>query len=97
VNIVWTRRASDDVERLKAFLMPVAPEAAERAALKLIEAPDRLRDFPRIGVRLENYAPREVRHIFVDYYELRYEIVDMTIYIVRLWYSREDRRIDTHD
>ncbi|MHA3790503.1 hypothetical protein [Sphingomonas sp. YL-JM2C] len=34
-------------------------------------APDRLLDYPRIGEKLEAYAPREVRRIIVGNYELR--------------------------
>jgi hypothetical protein len=32
-----------------------------------------------------------VRRILVGHYEMRYEIVDSTIYLLRLWHTREDR------
>lgn len=53
-------------------------------------APDSLLDYPRIGEKLEAYAPREVRRIIVGNYELRYEIADATIFILRLWHCREN-------
>ena len=71
--------------------MPVAPEAAARVVQKLSRAPDRLVDYPRIGEKLEAYAPREVRRILVGNYELRYEIAGGAIFILRLWHCREDR------
>ncbi|EJZ18902.1 hypothetical protein RCCGEPOP_23112 [Rhizobium sp. Pop5] len=40
-------------------------------------------------VRLEEFDPREVRRILAGRYELRYEIQQSTIYVLRLW--REDR------
>jgi plasmid stabilization system protein ParE len=46
---------------------------------------------PRIGERLEEFEPRDVRRILVGHYEMRYEIVDSTIYLLRLWHTREDR------
>lgn len=46
---------------------------------------------PRIGERLEEFAPREVRRILVGKYEIRYEIQDSMIYLLRLWHTREDR------
>ena len=46
---------------------------------------------PRIGERLEEFEPREVRRIFVGHYEIRYEIQDSTVYILRLWHTREQR------
>ncbi|MGP5470243.1 type II toxin-antitoxin system RelE/ParE family toxin, partial [Pseudomonas helleri] len=46
---------------------------------------------PRIGERLEEFDPRDVRRIQIGHYEMRYEIVDSTIYLLRLWHTREDR------
>jgi hypothetical protein len=40
---------------------------------------------------LEEFEPREVRRILVGKYEMRYEIQESTIYILRLWHTREDR------
>ncbi|GAA0326322.1 type II toxin-antitoxin system RelE/ParE family toxin [Sphingomonas oligophenolica] len=92
MKIVWTRRASADLVRLHAFLEPAAPDAAARLVRQLARAPDRLIEYPRIGEKLEAYEPREVRRIIVGHYELRYEIADAAIFILRLWHRREDRR-----
>ena len=50
-----------------------------------------LRGNPRLDPRLEGFAPREVRRLFVGDYELRYEIQGEAIIVVRLWHTREDR------
>lgn len=91
MNVIWTDPASLDVERLKDHLQPVDPDAAARLALRLVTAPDRLLDFPRIGQQLDGYLPREVRRIIVGNYELRYEIRDDTIFVLRVWHGRENR------
>jgi plasmid stabilization system protein ParE len=91
MTIRWTAHASADLVRLHAFLHPVAREAAARIVQQLAHAPDRLADFPRIGEKLEAYEPREVRRIRIGNYELRYEIASATIFILRIWHSREDR------
>ncbi len=57
----------------------------------LTSAPVRLLEQPRIGERLEEFDPREVRRILVGHYEIRYEIRQSTIYVLRLWHTREDR------
>ena len=57
----------------------------------LAAAPSGLPAKPRIGERLEEFDPREVRRILVGHYELRYEIQDQVIYILRIWHTREDR------
>jgi len=91
MKIQWTSRASSDLARLHEHLSPIAPEAAARVVQRLAHAPDRLLDYPRIGEKLEAYGPREIRRIIVGNYEMRYEIVPGTIYILRLWHCRENR------
>ena len=87
----WTRKAHADLVRLHAFLVPVNPPAAARVVQALAAAPARLLEHPRLGERLDEFSPREVRRILVGQYELRYEIQAATIYALRLWHTREDR------
>lgn len=84
MKLEWTGRALTDLARMHAFLEPVAPEAAARIIQELVRAAERLIAYPRIGEKLDLYAPREVRRIIVGRYEMRYEIVDATIMILRL-------------
>lgn len=97
MNIRWTRNASSDLVRLFEHLSLVAPQAAARIVRQLAHAPDRLRDYPRIGEKLEAYEPREVRRIVVGDYELRYEIAAGTIFVLRLWHGRENRDLAADD
>ena len=87
----WTSKALSDLVRLHEFLAPVDPQAAARTVQSLTAALTRLPNHPRIGEKLEQYEPREVRRIIVGHYEVRYEIASATIYILRLWHTREDR------
>jgi plasmid stabilization system protein ParE len=79
------------------YVRPVAPAGAARVVQQLARAPDRLLDYPRIGEKLTAYEPREVRRILVGDYELRYEIADATIFILRLWHARENRTFGPED
>ncbi|WP_417487339.1 type II toxin-antitoxin system RelE/ParE family toxin [Maricaulis sp.] len=91
MKIEWTARASGDLARLYDFLEPVAPDTAVRVVQEIARAPNRLLNHPRIGEKLDVYEPREVRRIIIGHYEMRYEIAAGTIFILRLWHSREDR------
>lgn len=91
MKIQWTSKASADLVRLHAFLEPIAPDVAARIVQQHARAPDRLLEFPRIGERLDAFAAREVRRIFVGNYEMRYEIAQGAVIVLRLWHSREDR------
>ena len=91
MDLKWTSKALSDLARLFDFLAPVNKPAAARAVQALTAAPLRLLEQPRIGQRLDEFAPREVRRILVGHYEVRYEIDHTTVYILRLWHTREDR------
>jgi plasmid stabilization system protein ParE len=91
MELKWTRKAVDDIERLYEFLAVVNKPAASRVIQALTAAPVKLMEQPRLGEKLEEFEPREVRHIFVSKYEMRYEIQDSTIYVLRLWLTKEDR------
>lgn len=91
MDLKWTDKALSDLVRLHAFLVPVNRGAAADVVRSLTAAPSRLLVHPRLGERLEEFEPREVRRIVVGNYELRYEIRASVIYILRLWHTREDR------
>jgi hypothetical protein len=46
---------------------------------------------PRIGERLDEFQPREVRRILIGNYEMRYEIRGSIIHLLRIWHTREQR------
>jgi plasmid stabilization system protein ParE len=91
MDLKWTSKALSDLARLYEFLAPVNKSAAARTVQALTAAPTILLTNPRIGDSLEEFKPREVRRILVGHYEMRYEIQDSTIYVLRLWHTREDR------
>jgi plasmid stabilization system protein ParE len=91
MKIRWTGKALSDLVRLYEFLAPVNREAALRTVQSLTAAPMRLAVHPRMGEKLEEFEPREVRRILVGNYEMRYEVSEEAIFIVRLWHTREQR------
>lgn len=91
MELKWTSKALSDLARLHEFLAPVDKRAAARTVQMLTTAPTKLLTNPRIGERDEEFDPREVRRILVGHYEMRYEIQQSTIYMLRLWHTREER------
>lgn len=91
MELKWAGKALSDLVRLHEFLAPVNKPAAARAVQALTKAPAILLSNPRLGEQLFQFAPREVRRILVGEYEIRYEIRDSTLYVLRLWHTREDR------
>ena len=91
MKLKWTSKALADLERLHGFLAVVNPPAAARTVQSLTKTPSRLLANPRIGEQLFEFDEREVRRIIVGKYEIRYEIQEPYIYILRLWHTREHR------
>ncbi len=91
MELMWTSKALSDLARLYEFLAAVNQPAAARTVQQLATAPTTLLTNPRIGERLEEFEPRDVRRILVGNYEIRYEISDSIIYLLRLWHSKESR------
>lgn len=91
MELKWTSKALSDLARLYEFLAPANQPAAARTVQALTAAPTGLLANPRLGERLEEFDPREVRRILVGRYEMRYEIQGATLFVLRLWHTREDR------
>ncbi len=91
MELKWTSKALSDLARLHEFLSPVDKRAAARTVQMLTAAPTKLLTNPRIGEKIEEFELREVRRILVGHYEMRYEIQQSTIYVLRLWHTREER------
>lgn len=91
MEMKWTSKALSDLARLHEFLEAVNRPAAVRAVQALVKASSVLPTNSRIGEQLFQFEPREVRRILVGEYEIRYEILDSIIYVLRLWHTRENR------
>jgi len=87
----WTSSARSDLVRLPEFLHSVNGPAALRVVRRLVAGTKRIPAYPHLGTRLAEFEPREVRRILVGDYEIRYEIADTDIFILRIFHAREDR------
>jgi plasmid stabilization system protein ParE len=91
VAIRWTGKAHADLVRLYEFLQPVDPRAAGNAVRQLVAGVKRIPTYPRLGTRLREFEPREVRRVLVGDYEIRYELIEKDVIVLRLFHTREDR------
>nr|WP_307141135.1 type II toxin-antitoxin system RelE/ParE family toxin [Duganella sp. Leaf61] len=91
MRVQWTSKALSDLARLHEFLATVNRPAAARVVKSLVSATSGLATNPRIGEKLDEFAPAEVRRILVGQYEMRYEIKGSTVFVLRLWHTREQR------
>ena len=94
MKLIVSPDAAADLDRLRAFLADKNPEAAQRAAVCLIEAIQSLNTFPDRG-RLTGIDG--VRELIVPFgssaYVLRYaDMADTSeVIVLRIWHGREQR------
>jgi plasmid stabilization system protein ParE len=91
MKLHWSSKALSDLQRLHEFLAPRDARAAADTIRALAAAPDALLINPRIGQLLGQFLPREVRRILMRRYEIRYEIRNSDIYVLRIWHTKEHR------
>lgn len=89
--LTWTQHGLSDLVCLHDFLHPVNSQAAGEIIQAISHVAEKLLIHACMGEKLTQYEPREVRYLIVGHYEMRYEIVTSTIYILRLWHTREYR------
>ena len=91
MKVIWTPRAVSDLWRLHDFLEVHSPRAAANVVQMLSRAPDRLEEFPRIGLRLEEFEGAEIRRLVVGDYDIRYQVSDDAVFVLQIWHGKEDR------
>lgn len=93
MRVFWLPEALADLERLHDFLVEKDPAAAERAIRTIEGGADSLVEFPELGRPMGDETGR--RELFVSFgasaYVLRYRIHHDTVFIMRVWHSREER------
>ena len=91
MTLRWTGKAQSDLELLHAFLAHVSPHAATQTVSAIVAGIAKLPVHPRIGHKLDQFSPMEVRRVLIGDVEIRYALERDMITILRLWHTREDR------
>ena len=87
----WHSAAVADLEEAHGYLFERNPEAAQRFAIAVLEAAERLQDFPEIGAVARDLRPLgRYRHWIYSHYRLIYRIDGELIWLLRLWDSRRN-------
>lgn len=91
-QVIFAPAALRDLERLREFLRPKNPAAAERAAEAIIQGIQELGKFPHIGRPVEE-LPEEYREWLIDFgdsgYIARYRLDGDTVVVLTLRHQKE--------
>lgn len=91
-QVIFAPTAIQDLERLREFLRPKNPMAAERAAKAIIEGIKTLGQLPRIGRPIDD-LPEEFRDWLIDFgdsgYVARYRVEGEAVVILAIRHQKE--------
>ncbi|MFZ2451039.1 MAG: type II toxin-antitoxin system RelE/ParE family toxin [Methylovulum miyakonense] len=92
-QVIWLPEALDDLLRLRLFLATKNLNAAKRAGQTILKAADRLAQFPQLGRPMNDGTPRRemIAPFGAGAYVLRHLIDNDTVFIIRVWHSKENR------
>lgn len=90
--IIWDEYAKLCLKRIQQHLKEneVDRETVEEIINKIINAPNRLFQFPKIGRLIKTSSKKEMRRILVKEYKIFYELKNNNIFILKVLHAKED-------
>ena len=87
----WSRLADLDLQAAHSYLQERSPSAARRFAAEILQAVDRIREYPEIGGVARDLSPLgRYRHWVCGRYRIIYLLDDEILWILRVWDARRD-------
>lgn len=92
MKLVYSDEAIDDLVRLRGFIARKDAGAAARVGAALVTRIERLREFPQMGVAVEQaLPPANIRDMVFGNYVVRDSVHEGAFAILRIWHHYEDR------
>jgi len=92
VQIIYTRDAVEDLQRLRGFIAEKNPASAQRIAQDLVRRIKALQEMPMMGRPVASAPdPEVIRDMVFGDYTVRYAIHAQTLAILKVWHHYEDR------
>lgn len=89
-QVIWAPSALDDVDAIAEYIARDAPDRAALFVERLVEATDRLRDFPRSGHIILEINDPFCREIVVGVYRIMYRLQNGDVWITGVVHGARD-------
>jgi len=86
-RVVWTLRAVQNVEAIRAYIARSSPRYAALHVEQLFEAADRLRQFPESGRIVPELQRPDVRELIVGSYRIVYLVGAGVVHILTVFHG----------
>ena len=84
MKIIWTQNADTDLENLVEYISEDSNIYAQAFALEILDAVQRLKDFPKSGRVVPEYQQENTREIIVGHYRVVYETAGSTVRVLTI-------------
>jgi len=89
-RVIWSPSALEDVDSIAEYIARDSADQAALLAARLIEATDRLAEFPDSGRIIPEISHPSCREIFVGCYRIMYRIEGEEIWITGVVHGARD-------
>ena len=90
MRVEWTEAASNDLDRLHAYIAADSPHYAMQFVARILGAVDRLENFPQIGRPVPEAERRDIRELLFRNYRIIYLIEPDRIRILSVIHGSRD-------
>jgi len=87
----WSRQSQADILRIADFYDRFDSDYAAKMVAFIRSAVSLPASFPFAGRPCARFEPRDVRDLVAGEFQLRYEVREAEIRVLRVWHSKEDR------
>jgi|688.fasta_scaffold357234_2 toxin ParE1/3/4 len=89
MKIFYTQQSIGDLIRLRTFIEKHNLKAAKEVSDRLIQAINRLIDFPSLGRQVGDDDSNAIRDLVTGKYIIRYVVLKNEIHVLRIWHGKE--------
>jgi toxin ParE1/3/4 len=89
-EVIWSRRATENLIQHVAYIAARNPDAAERVRNAIASSVETLSQFPYRGRASERTGTRELVIPEFPNYIVVYRVTETHIQILRVWHGRQD-------
>ena len=93
-EIIWTRRAVEDVQSIRRFIEEDSPHYARLVAQRIVAAVERLTEFPESGRVVPELEQPDTREIIHGPYRILYRLAENQVRIITVHHSARLFRLE---
>jgi toxin ParE1/3/4 len=90
MELRWSERAADDLERICVWIEKDNPEAARRVARIIYDGCGQLREFPELGRPSQRLSRRRELSLPPLPYVAVYQVKESVVEISRIWHGAQN-------